>query len=165
MSAMLSPFLREGTALMWRMTPVQARGLQNGFAEIVRDVAEFHAFLNIVTPLDERVPDARAAGDDIHDFLEPDGILDRLRIAGSISRRPLATTSGLPTIHPKPSCLATTRLSTFGFDTINCIPETAGARDFPPNELALRFAMWLVFVSSFIAPCVAQEAEQHEDTT
>ena len=50
-------------------------------AEIVGDEADFHALLNIGTTLHKRVPNARAVGQDIHDSVEPDGILDGPRDA------------------------------------------------------------------------------------
>src|SRR5437899_9415077 len=45
-------------------------------AEVVGDKADFHALLNIATTLHKRVPNARAVGQDIHDSVEPDRILD-----------------------------------------------------------------------------------------
>ena len=52
-------------------------GFEYDFAEVVGDKADLHAFLNIGTTLHKRVPNARAVGQDIHDSVEPDGILDR----------------------------------------------------------------------------------------
>ena len=46
------------------------------FAEVVGDKADFHAHLNIGTALHERVPNARALGQDIHDSIKPHRILD-----------------------------------------------------------------------------------------
>ena len=56
-------------------------GFEYEFAEIVGDRADFHSRLNIGTTLHKRVPDARAVGQDIHHFVEPDGILDRPRVS------------------------------------------------------------------------------------
>jgi hypothetical protein len=52
------------------------------FAEIVGDKADFHALLNIGTTLHKRVPNARAIGQDIHDSVKPDGILDGPSVSG-----------------------------------------------------------------------------------
>jgi len=51
-------------------------GFEYELAEIVGDKADFHALLNIGTTLHKRVPNARAVGQDIHDPVEPDRILD-----------------------------------------------------------------------------------------
>jgi hypothetical protein len=51
------------------------------FAEIVGDKADFHALLNIGTTLHKRVPNARAIVQNIHDSVEPDGILDGPRVS------------------------------------------------------------------------------------
>src|SRR5262245_5355730 len=51
-------------------------GFEYEFSEIVGDKADFHALLNIGTALHKRVPNARAVGQDIHDSVEPDRILD-----------------------------------------------------------------------------------------
>ena len=56
-------------------------GFEYEFAEVVSDKADFHALLNIGTTLHKRVPNARAVGQDIHDSVEPDGILDRPRVS------------------------------------------------------------------------------------
>ena len=56
-------------------------GFEYEFAEIVGDEADFHALLNIGTALHKRVPNARAVGQDIHDSVEPDGILDGPRVS------------------------------------------------------------------------------------
>src|SRR5262249_49668943 len=57
-------------------------GFEYEFAEIVGDKADFHALLNIGTTLHKRVPNARAVGQDIHNSVEPDGILDGPSVAG-----------------------------------------------------------------------------------
>src|SRR5215471_14646789 len=57
-------------------------GFKYDFAEIVGDKADFHALLNIGTTLHKRVPDARAVGQDVHELVDPDGILDGPRISG-----------------------------------------------------------------------------------
>ena len=57
-------------------------GFEYDFAEIVGYKADFHALLNIGTALHERVPNAGAVGQDIHDSVEPDGVLDRPRVSG-----------------------------------------------------------------------------------
>ena len=51
-------------------------GLEHDFAEIIGDKADFHALLNVGPTLHKRVPNARAVGQDIHDSVEPDRILD-----------------------------------------------------------------------------------------
>src|SRR5215469_3876601 len=56
-------------------------GFEYKFAEVVSDKADFHALLNIGTTLRKRVPNARAAGQDIHDSVEPDGIFDGPRVS------------------------------------------------------------------------------------
>src|SRR5215471_4906315 len=56
-------------------------GFEYKFAEIVGYIADFHALLNIGTALHKRVPNARAVGQDIHDSVEPDGILDGPRVS------------------------------------------------------------------------------------
>src|SRR5271169_881616 len=55
-------------------------GFEYELAEIVGDKADFHALLNIGTALHKRVPNARAVGQDIHDSVEPDRILDGPRV-------------------------------------------------------------------------------------
>jgi hypothetical protein len=56
-------------------------GFEYEFAEIIGDEADFHALLNIGTTLHKGVPNARAVGQDIHDSVEPDGILDGPRVS------------------------------------------------------------------------------------
>ena len=56
-------------------------GFESDLAEIVGDKADFHALLNIGTTLHKRVPNARAVGQDIHDSVEPDRILDGPRVS------------------------------------------------------------------------------------
>ena len=56
-------------------------GFEYDFAEIIGDKADFHALMNIGTTLHKRVPNARAVGQDIHDSVEPDGILDGPRVS------------------------------------------------------------------------------------
>src|SRR6516162_4217735 len=51
-------------------------GFEYEFTEIVSDKADFHALLNIGTTLRKRVPNAGAIGQDIHNSVEPDRILD-----------------------------------------------------------------------------------------
>src|SRR5262252_6720319 len=60
----------------------RSAGFEYDFAEIVGNKADLHALLNIGTALDKRVPDAWAVGQDIHDSVEPHGILDGPRISG-----------------------------------------------------------------------------------
>jgi hypothetical protein len=55
-------------------------GFEYDFTEIVGDKPDFHSLLNIVTTLHKRVPNARTLGQDIHDSVEPDGILDEPRL-------------------------------------------------------------------------------------
>jgi len=62
-------------------TGERSSGFEYDFAEIVRDKADFHALLDIGTTLHKRVPNARAVGQDIHDSVEPDGILDGPRVS------------------------------------------------------------------------------------
>ena len=57
-------------------------GLEYELAEIVGDKADFHALLNVGPTLHKRVPNARAVGQDIHDPVEPDRILDGPRTPG-----------------------------------------------------------------------------------
>src|ERR1700756_2637711 len=56
-------------------------GLEYQFAKIVGDKADFHALLNIGATLHKWVPNARAVRQDIHDSVEPDGILDGPRVS------------------------------------------------------------------------------------
>src|SRR5579859_7025288 len=49
---------------------------QNHFAEIVRDVADLHAFLNIRSALHQRIPNARALRNDIDNLSQPNWIFD-----------------------------------------------------------------------------------------
>src|SRR5580693_5854097 len=56
-------------------------GFEYKFAKIVGDESDFHALLNIGTTLHKRIPNARAVGQDIHDSVEPDGILDGPRVS------------------------------------------------------------------------------------
>ena len=56
-------------------------GFEYEFAEIIGDKADLHALLNIGTTLHKRVPNAWAVGQDIHDSVEPDGILDGPRVS------------------------------------------------------------------------------------
>ena len=56
-------------------------GFEYELAEIVGDKADFHALLNIGTALHKRIPNARAVGQDIHDSVEPDRILDGPRVS------------------------------------------------------------------------------------
>ena len=65
-------------------------GFECKFAKIVGDKADFHALLNIGTALHKWVPNARAVGQDIHDSVEPYGILDGARI----TRKHLESTHG-----------------------------------------------------------------------
>jgi hypothetical protein len=51
-------------------------GFEYNFAEVVSDKADFHALLHIATTLHKRVPNARTVGQDIHDSIKPDWILD-----------------------------------------------------------------------------------------
>jgi len=57
-------------------------GLGDDFAEEVSDIAEFHAGGDVSAAFDERVPDAGAVGKDVFEFIEPDGVFDRVRLAG-----------------------------------------------------------------------------------
>ena len=59
----------------------RSAGFEYDLAEIVGDKADFHALLNIATALHKRVPNAGAIGQDIHDSVEPDRILDRPRVS------------------------------------------------------------------------------------
>src|SRR5215469_11314048 len=54
----------------------RSAGFEYDLAEIVGDKTDFHPLLNIGTTLHKRVPNARAVGQDIHDSVEPHGILD-----------------------------------------------------------------------------------------
>ncbi len=60
---MLSPFLREGTAL-------------------IGDGAELHSGGDVGAALDEGIPDAGTVCEDVHHFFDPDGIFDGVRVAG-----------------------------------------------------------------------------------
>src|SRR5215471_8316720 len=51
-------------------------GFQYELTVIVGNKADFHALLHVGTALHKRIPDARAVGHDVHDLVEPDGILD-----------------------------------------------------------------------------------------
>ena len=54
---------------------------EDEFAEIVGNKADFHALLNVGATLHQRVPNARAVGQDIHDSVEPHRILDGPRVS------------------------------------------------------------------------------------
>ena len=51
-------------------------GFEYELAKIVGNKTDFHALLHIRTALHKRVPDARAVGQNVHDFVEPDGVRD-----------------------------------------------------------------------------------------
>jgi hypothetical protein len=69
--------------LRCRRTPATGgTDLEDGFVEIIGDIADLHTFLDVCSTLDERIPDAGALRDDVNDSLKPDRILNGMRIAG-----------------------------------------------------------------------------------
>src|SRR2546425_8567448 len=56
--------------------------LGNEFAEVIGDGAKLHSGGNVGSALDEGIPDSRAVGEYVRELFNPDGILDRMRIAG-----------------------------------------------------------------------------------
>src|SRR5205823_4021074 len=55
---------------------------RDGLAEIVGDVSELCAGLNIVATLDQRIKNAVSVAGDVVHFAKPYGVLDRLGFAG-----------------------------------------------------------------------------------
>src|SRR5215475_13945558 len=56
-------------------------GFEYQLAEVVGDKTDFHSLLNIGTTLHQRIPNTGAVGQDIHDSVEPDGILNGPRVS------------------------------------------------------------------------------------
>src|SRR6266850_1602895 len=52
------------------------------FAEVIGDGAKLHSGGNVGSTLDEGIPDSGAVGEDVGEFFNPDGIFDRMGIAG-----------------------------------------------------------------------------------
>src|ERR1700730_3584833 len=52
------------------------------FAEEVRHIAKFHACFDVRATLDERIEDTKLFSGDVDYLIQPDGIFDRVRLAG-----------------------------------------------------------------------------------
>src|SRR6266850_1248852 len=57
-------------------------GLGDDFAEEVSDIAELHTGFDVGAAFHERIEDAKLLAEDVDDFIEPDRILDGMRVAG-----------------------------------------------------------------------------------
>src|SRR5882672_9439609 len=57
-------------------------GLGDDFAEEVSDIAELHTGFDVGAAFHERIEDAKLLAEDVNDFIEPDRILDGMRVAG-----------------------------------------------------------------------------------
>ncbi len=56
-------------------------GRGDNFTDIVGDDAQLHSGRDVSAAFDEGIPDARAIGEDVHQFFNPNGIFDGTRVA------------------------------------------------------------------------------------